>query len=236
MLGAVDVFRRAGCVLRVGHEQRQAASGHVLHAENLHIARAGRHRAVEVVPHAIALVHVEEGDGAALEQIDLVRLAVLLEPGGGVVQRPLALVKGQVRCDDRFHFPADGLAVGLRRIAPRQVDGYAAADAVLNADALARPQPPDGQQRHKAQAALIDAAAFLIRQRQGDQRAVMQHRVAHLQHAASLPHRQHTLRGRAQCKEALQDPLACRHLDGFAAVGDLHTMPPVCSVVMHLPR
>ena len=104
MLRPVDVYRVAAGCFGVGGQQRHTAPRQMLHAKGLHIPGGRHHRTVEILPHAAALIHIEEGHCAPLKQLNLVPLAFLDEVGQRVVQGPFPLVKGQILRHDAAHF------------------------------------------------------------------------------------------------------------------------------------
>ena len=228
MLGPVDVGCMPRRILRVRGEDGHAPPRQMLHAEHLDIAGAGRHRAVEVLVHAAALIQIHKGHGAPPEQLHLVLLAVLFKAGDGVIQRPLPLVKGQIGLHNALHFRVDGRRIRRRQLAAQGVQIHAAAHAVLNAHPLPRHQPPEGQQRHKPQRALINAAALLVREGERTDFPLPGDDVGQLQHSPTLLNGQHPLHVHIQRAEALHDGHAALHVQRFLSTANIHTMPPIC--------
>ena len=122
-----------------------------------------------------------------LQQVDLVRHLLFLKIPDGFFLGPALLFKDQVQFRDAAHLVLDPDNILAVQLDAGQADKHAVAHGILNANPLIRIKMTKGQQHHKAQGTLVNAAAFLVFQRQGSQSTVLAKHVIELaDHAAGL--------------------------------------------------
>ena len=172
VLGAVDIGR--GVIeIGTGRQLQDEAAPELEEREDRNIAGGDGHGAVEVLPHAVDGIHGEGWDGAAGQQLHLVRLARFAEVLDGVLPGPDLAGELQIQFDDAAHLVLDADDVLAVQLHLGQADKDAVADGVFDADLLVRVEMAQGQEHHETEGALIDAAAFLVLQGEGRERAIM---------------------------------------------------------------
>ena len=165
-----------------------------MQGKHAHIARGGRHGPVEILPHATAAVHAEEGEGPVAQKRHLVLLAVRGEILNRVLLLPGFLFKGQILRRQFPHRPLRLRNLLRRQRCAGQADKYAVPHGILDAHLPPRLGAAQRQQHHKAQRTLIDAPSLIVPQGQGLQRAAARRRVTKLQHLSAALRGQHAPR------------------------------------------
>ena len=117
-----------------------------------------------------------------MQQLHLVLLPLRLEIGDGVLQSPAALFKGEPGVSNAAHLLLNFRHHALGERQARQAHKDPMSRGILNAHLLSGIQAAHGQEHHHPQAALIDAAAFLMAQGDGIQLAVFPQGFVQLQH------------------------------------------------------
>lgn len=92
---AMHIRRSFLWVIGCRQTQNDAAVGQPSEFKDLRHARARRHCAVEIFPHTVQPVHMEERRCSAGEQRDFIRLPLRVKVGNGVVERPFFLLNGR---------------------------------------------------------------------------------------------------------------------------------------------
>ena len=232
VLGPVHIGGGGIGLFRSGHQQHKAARVG-MQGKHAHIARGGRHGPVEILPHAAAAVHAEEGEGPVSQERHLVLLAVRGEIRYRLLLLPGFLLKGQIRKGNLPHrlLRLRHLLRCKRRAG--QADKYAMPHGILNAHLAPRLGAAQGQQHHKAQRALIDAPSLIIPQGQGFQRAVARHRVAKLHHLPAALRGQHMPRITARLRHAQGHGASPGNADFPAVHSHLHHTSPRSDTHFH---